>query len=97
MATIPILDLLTEKDVEKLASRSHLRFGKQIIKNGTITITNSNMFRRIAVVKYKNNPLQTVEFLSDNKGLHYKCSCTNKKHFFCEHCAAVALSLMPGK
>ncbi len=92
MATTPLLSLITEKEIERLASRSHLRFGKQLLKDGVIQITNSNMFRRVATVKYKNNPLQTVEFLSDSKGLHYKCSCTNKKHFFCEHCAAVALS-----
>ncbi len=96
MATAPLLTHITLEKIDSLASRSHLRFGKQILKDGKIVFTASNAYKRVATVHYKKNPIQTVEFFADHKGLHYKCSCTNKKNFFCEHCAAVALlTLVP--
>jgi hypothetical protein len=93
MATFPLITFLTIEKIESLASRSNLRFGKQILKDAKIIVKTQNTFRRVATVQYKNNPIQTVEFLADHKGLHFKCSCANKKNFFCEHCTAVALSM----
>ena len=93
MATLLLKQLLTVEEIEKLASRSNLRFGKQILKDAKIVITNTNVFRRVATVTYKNNPSQTVDLLSTNKGLRYTCTCTSRKNMFCEHAIAVGLAM----
>ncbi len=93
MAITPLMTLLAPAEIEKLASRSNFRFGKTLLKDAKIVFKTSNTFRRIATVNYKNYPAQTVEFLSDHKGMHFKCSCANKKNFFCEHCTAAALAM----
>jgi hypothetical protein len=93
MAIIPLLKQLSVTEIEKMASRSNFRFGKQLLKDAKINVQTNNVFRRIATVSYKNHPEQKVEFLSDHKGLHYKCSCSNRKNMFCEHCIAVALGM----
>lgn len=93
MVVTPLKQLLTVEEIESLASRSNLRFGKQILKDAKIVITNSNVFRRVATVSYKNNPLQTVDLMATNKGLRNICTCTSRKNMFCEHAIAVALHM----
>ncbi len=91
MAISPIKAFLTEYAINKLASRSNFRYGKQIAENGEVTFPKRNMFNITAEVKLRDKETQTVTFVSSSKGFRYKCSCTNKKDFFCEHCVAAGI------
>lgn len=66
-----------------------------MVKDDSIAITKKNLFNIVAEVDYKTK--QTVTFSSTSKGFRFKCSCSNKKDFFCEHCTAVALFISPKK
>lgn len=94
MVVLPLATILSQKEIEKMASRSNLRFGKQMAESAKIVFTLQNIFHITATVEHKNAALQTVDLLSTNKGLQFKCSCTNKKNVFCEHCTAVALKMV---
>ncbi len=87
-----ILSLITPEQLEKIATRSIFRHGKEIAKNGEITITKENTFNIVASVRSKHGPIFTTELNSTTKGFRWKCECTNKKNYFCEHCVAVGLS-----
>ncbi len=93
----PITELLPLKTIELLATRSNFRFGKNIADSGEIKITKENTFNRVADIKYKNSSVVTSELMSTSKGLRYKCTCTAKKNYFCEHCTALALFLLPSE
>jgi uncharacterized Zn finger protein len=86
-----ILSLITPEQLEKAASRSVFRHGKEIEKNGEIKITKENTFNIIADVRSKYGTIFTTELHSTTKGFRWKCGCTNKKNYFCEHCVAVGL------
>lgn len=86
-----ILSLISIEQLEELASRSNLRYGQEIFKNGKIEITKSNTFNIWAKVQSKNKQSQEVELSSTSKGFRWKCSCTGRKDLFCNHCVAVAL------
>ncbi len=90
----PLLSLLNIEKLEDLASRSNYRYGKDIVKNGVIKITKSNVFNVIAEVESKNKEPQTTTLSSTPKGLRWKCSCTGRKDLFCHHCAAVGIFLV---
>lgn len=94
MAVLPLASILPNEEIEKMASRSNLRFGKQMAEKAKILFSMNNEFHITATVEHKNAAIQTVDLLSTNKGLHFKCSCTNKKNIFCEHCTAVALKMV---
>lgn len=88
----PINSLLQLEDIVDLATRSNFRYGKEIAKNYKITFIKSNTFNHLATIENRG-PKETVEFHSTPKGLRWKCSCTSKKNYFCEHCVAVGLIL----
>lgn len=91
---LPIKHLITEEEVEKLASRSHLRLGRQMSEDWNISYTKTNVFNIHADLKHKNT-LEQVEISSTSKGLRWKCTCSNRKNYFCEHVVAVALKALP--
>ncbi|MDB4939892.1 MAG: hypothetical protein JWO40_317 [Candidatus Doudnabacteria bacterium] len=88
-----IRELLAEDDLKKLASRSNFRYGQEIAKNDAIKIKKSNTFNLIVEIKPFGQRQIDTELHSTTKGLRWKCSCTAKKNFFCEHCVAVGLYL----
>jgi uncharacterized Zn finger protein len=87
----PLRNLLTEEQIEELASRSNFRYGKSLLDDGGITVIKSNVFNLIAEIKQGEHLVRTVKLESTPKGLRWKCSCTSKKNFFCEHCVAIGL------
>lgn len=89
---LPIKSLLTPEEIKKLASRSHYRYGEQMSEDANITWTKENNFNIHATVKQGNKAGHDVELMSTTKGFRYKCTCTNKKDLFCEHCTAVAIA-----
>jgi hypothetical protein len=91
----PIRSILTIEELEDLASRSNFRYGKEILKNGEFIIEKENAFNLIIKVKHKNSQTRTVELMSTSKGLRWKCTCTGKKDYFCQHCVAAGLTLQP--
>lgn len=91
----PIISLLTPIQLEKLASRSNFRYGKDIAKNGKVIFDKTNTFNLVATVEFRNGEKRTTELMSTSKGLRWKCSCTNRKDLFCEHCVAVGLAAQP--
>jgi uncharacterized Zn finger protein len=94
---LPILRIITEEHIEDLASRSHLRYGKEIVKSGEINFIKENTFNLIATVKFRKSDPKTVELMSTPKGFRFKCSCSNKKDNFCEHCVAASLAAIQRK
>ncbi len=85
----PLRDFLTEEQIKDLASRSYFRYGKEIASDGDVKIIKQNTFNVLATVH--NGQARTVELTSTPKGFRYKCTCTNKKNLFCQHCVAVGL------
>lgn len=90
----PLISLLTEEVIEDLASRGNFRYGKEIAEEANFTIEKSNTFNVAAKVKFRNNETRTVELMSTVKGLRFKCTCTSKKNFFCQHCTGLALHII---
>lgn len=86
-----LANLIATEQIEKLASRSHFRYGKQMAEDGEVTITKSNRFNLEATVKFGGHEARKVNIISTPKGLRWKCTCSSKKGFFCQHCVAVAL------
>lgn len=89
----PVHELLTEYVVKDLASRSNLRYGQDIVKNGQVIFEKANAFHQVAKVSFRNGETRTVDLLSTPKGLRYKCTCTSRKDLFCKHMVAAGLSL----
>ncbi len=88
----PIKSLLTLEEIEDLASRSYFRYGQAIAKAGDVTIQETKTFSIVAKVKHGHGELRNVKLESTPKGLRWKCTCTNRKDLFCQHCVAVALA-----
>jgi uncharacterized Zn finger protein len=93
----PIATFITPENLEKLASRSNFRYGKQIAEDGEVNFTKVNRFNLEARVKHGNHEARGVKIESTVKGLRWKCTCTSKKGFFCQHCVAVGLAANPEK
>jgi uncharacterized Zn finger protein len=93
----PIREIINEELVTELASRSHLRYGKEILKSGEIKFTKTNTFNIHAEVLYKNRESRRVDLMSTTKGFRWKCDCSSKKDSFCEHCIAVSLKVIEPK
>lgn len=89
---LPLSSFITPEKLEELASRSHFRYGMQIAEEGEIKISKRNTFNVIATVKHGSHQTRTVSLMSTTKGFRWKCSCSSKKGFFCQHCAAVGLA-----
>ncbi len=87
----PLKSFLTEEQIEKLASRSNFRYGKSIAEDGEFTVLKTNTFNLIVKVKQGSHESRTVTLESTHKGFRWKCTCSSKKNFFCEHAAAVGL------
>ena len=87
----PVKEYLTEANLEDLASRSNYRYGKAIAADGIFTPEKINTFNIIAKVKQGTHQTRTVHLESTSKGFRFKCTCSNKKNFFCQHCVAVGL------
>jgi uncharacterized Zn finger protein len=87
----PVKEYLTEEQLEDLASRSMFRYGKGIAKDGEFTEIKKNTFNIITQVKQGSHEKRTVHLESTPKGFRWKCTCSSKKNFFCQHCVAVGL------
>lgn len=90
----PLKYILTLEQLEDLASRSNFRYGKAMAKDAEITPVESNTFNMIATIKHGTHQKRTVILESTPKGLRWKCTCSSKKNFFCQHCTAVGLWLV---
>lgn len=90
----PISSLIQEEQLEKMASRSNWRYGKQIAEKGEITFIETNTYKFIAQIKYRGNETRNVEAMSTPKGLRWKCTCSSRKDLFCQHCIAAGLSFI---
>lgn len=91
---LPLKNLFTEIEIQKLASRSHFRLGKQMAEEWEIMFTKVNVFNIHADLKHKNT-LHHTEISSTTKGLRWKCSCSAKKNYFCEHITAIGIKVLP--
>lgn len=89
----PIKTILSPPEIERLASRSNFRYGKEIAEDGKITIEKENTFNVRAQVEYKSSEKRTVDLMSTTKGLRWKCTCTNRKDMFCQHCVALGIKI----
>jgi uncharacterized Zn finger protein len=87
----PVKSLITEEELEQLASRSNFRYGQKIAEEGDITFTKVNTFNLFADVKHHNGEKRSVEIMSTPKGLRWRCTCTSRKDLFCKHLVAVGL------
>ena len=92
---LPLKDYIQPEQLTELASRSNFRYGKDILKNGEVSFIKTNRFNSVATVKPIRAEKRTTELHSTSKGLRWKCTCTGKKNYFCEHCVAVGLALTP--
>lgn len=90
----PLKELITMPLLEQQASRANFRYGKQIAKDAQIKITKTNTFNLIADIKLPSGTVLNTALMSTNKGLRWKCDCTNRKDYFCEHCVALGLSML---
>jgi hypothetical protein len=88
----PLREYITEQELEDLASRSNFRYGKSIAENSEFEVLKSNTFNLIVKVKHGNHETRTVHLESTPKGFRWKCSCTSKKGYFCQHAVAAGLS-----
>jgi hypothetical protein len=88
-----IISLLEPENLKTLASRSNYRYGQEIARDDEIKITKSNTFNILAEIKPFGKQTTITELHSTTKGLRWKCSCTNKKSYFCEHCVAIGILL----
>ncbi len=89
---LPLKSLITAEQIKDLASRSNYRYGEKLSQDAEIVINKENTFNIWAAIKLGNKTAHEVELQSTTKGFRWKCSCTSKKDYFCEHCTAVALS-----
>lgn len=87
-------EIITIQELEQQASRSNFRYGKQIAKDSEIKTTKVNTFNHHAEIKMKSGQPVHVSLMSTTKGLRWKCDCTNKKEYFCEHCVALGLFMI---
>jgi uncharacterized Zn finger protein len=94
---LPLKSIITPEELDKLASRSNYRYGKALAEDASIRVSKSNTFNLHAELQQGKGRAYQVELMSTTKGFRWKCSCTNKKDYFCEHCVAVALSAQPPK
>jgi uncharacterized Zn finger protein len=86
-----IKSLLTLEEIEDLASRSNLRYGEKIVKDGDVKIIEQNTFNVVAHVQHAQGQKRTVKLESTPKGFRWKCTCSNRKDLFCQHVVATAL------
>jgi uncharacterized Zn finger protein len=89
----PVTSFVTIEELQKLASRSNFRYGQELAKNSTITFPENKTFYVEAEVKTKSRDPEKLLLQSTSKGLKWKCSCTARKNFFCEHAVAVGIML----
>lgn len=88
---LSIQSLIGPEEIKKLASRSNLRYGEKMSEDATISFTDTNTFNIHAKLSF-GTKTHMVELASTTKGFRWKCSCSSKKNFFCEHATAVALA-----
>lgn len=93
----PIKSLVTQEQLTELATRSNFRLGKAIAEQGKIIFDTFNTFNVLARVEFKNKQPRTVHMESTPKGLRWKCTCSNRKDLFCEHCVALGIFLQESK
>ena len=74
----PIVTLITEDAILKLASRSNLRLGKAIAEDGHFEIEKSNPYVNEVKITHKSGQPRTVRVESTAKGLRWKCSCNSR-------------------
>lgn len=92
----PLTQLLTLELIEGLSTRSNLRAGKEIAREGGITPEKTNTFNLIAQVQFRGGETRTVELMSTSKGFRWKCTCSSRKTLFCKHCTAASIALIDG-
>jgi hypothetical protein len=90
----PLKEIITPELLESESSRSNFRYGKQIAKDAQFKITKTNTFNHLAEIKLPSGTALNTALMSTTKGLRWKCDCTNKKDYFCEHCVALGLSML---
>ncbi|MEO8065518.1 MAG: hypothetical protein ABI643_01520 [Candidatus Doudnabacteria bacterium] len=93
----PLNSLLTLEELKDLSSRSHFRYGQAIADAGDVQIHEKKTFRIEARVKHGDGQRRTVMLESTPNGLRWKCTCSSRKGFFCQHCVAVGLANLAGK
>lgn len=92
----PLRDLISADQVMELASRSNFRYGQQMAEEAEFTVLKENTYNIVAKVKHGNHDGRTVELMSTSKGFRWKCTCTSKKGYFCNHAVAVAMWKIKG-
>lgn len=86
-----IADLVEESAMRKLTTPSNFRLGKEIAGADGVEFIEFSPLKVVARVAMPGIVKRTVTFTSEQDGLHYKCSCSNKPHHFCKHCVATGL------
>jgi uncharacterized Zn finger protein len=85
-----VADLVDDTLVQRLASPSDLRSGREIAATGGVDFVKRGPLRVIARVTGAQT--RTVELTSTPSGLEWSCTCLGtKQHSFCKHCVATAL------
>jgi len=82
---------VTAELVKDLASRSYFRYGQAIAADEDVKIVEQNTFNIVAHVQHGRGEKRTVELASTPTGFKFKCTCSNRKNLFCQHCVAVGL------
>jgi hypothetical protein len=66
--------LISDESLQKLATPSDLRLGKEIIETGSVEIIENSPFKILAKATARDGQKRTVELFATDEGL--KCSCT---------------------
>src|SRR6516162_7645283 len=85
-----VADLVSEAVVERLATLSNLRLGREIVAAGGVEFDICEPQRVRA--KVTGGQRRTVELVSECGELRWSCSCSKKADLFCKHCVAAALA-----
>ena len=69
-----IAELASDENLERLATRSDRRLGREILAEGGVSITSSSPQRVTALVTPVGGQRRTVEMTADTAGLHCRCT-----------------------
>ena len=88
-----VADLVEASAIEKLATPSDLRLGREIVAQDGVVLDDFGPLKVVARVGGvpASATRRTVVLEATSQGLTWSCTCTKKAGHFCKHCVAAAL------
>jgi uncharacterized Zn finger protein len=84
-----VADLVDPDHLRRLATRSNLRLGEEIVRQGGVELIEFGPSKVVARVG--GGQRRKAELDSTPQGLAWRCSCTSRRELFCKHCVALAI------